>query len=120
MFFSLSLGMGAMITYGSYVTKTENIESCVRSIEFFDTLIALLAGFMIIPAVFVFSGGDAAALGKGPTLMFCTLPKVFDSMFGGQNNANAANNGSKPNKKDKKEKYDFISNGYYPEKESLV
>lgn len=84
MFYSMSLAMGIMITYGSYVTKTENIESCVRSIEFFDTLIALLAGFMIIPAVFVFSGGDAAALGKGPTLMFCTLPKVFDSMFGGQ------------------------------------
>ena len=84
MFYSMSLAMGIMITYGSYVTKTENIESCVRSIELFDTLIAILAGFMIIPAVFVFSGGDAAALGKGPTLMFCTLPKVFDSMFGGQ------------------------------------
>lgn len=84
MFYSMSLAMGIMITYGSYVTKSENIESCVRSIELFDTLIALLAGFMIIPAVFVFSGGDAAALGKGPTLMFCTLPKVFDSMIGGQ------------------------------------
>lgn len=84
MFYSMSLAMGIMITYGSYVAKTENIESCVRSIELFDTLIALLAGFMIIPAVFVFSGGDAAALGKGPTLMFCTLPKVFDSMAGGR------------------------------------
>ena len=53
-------------------------------IELFDTGIAILAGFMIIPAVFVFSGGTPEALGKGPSLMFVTLPKVFETMWGGE------------------------------------
>ena len=83
LFYSMSLAMGIMITYGSYLPKNEDIESSVRNIEIFDTGIAFLAGLMIVPSVFVFSGGDQAALQKGPTLMFVTLPKVFDSMKGG-------------------------------------
>ncbi|MGN0181055.1 MAG: sodium-dependent transporter [Candidatus Ornithomonoglobus sp.] len=82
MFFSLSLAMGIMIAYGSYLPKDADIEKSVTQIEFFDTLIAILAGLMIIPAVFAFSGGDESALGKGPGLMFITLPKVFASMGG--------------------------------------
>ncbi len=83
LFYSMSLAMGIMITYGSYMKKEVNLNSSVKQIEIFDTGIAFLAGLMIIPAVFVFSGGDEAALGKGPSLMFITLPKVFDSMAGG-------------------------------------
>ena len=83
MFYSMSLAMGIMITYGSYMKKDVNLESSVRQIEIFDTGIAFLAGLMIVPAVFVFSGGDESALGKGPGLMFVTLPKVFESMRGG-------------------------------------
>ena len=84
LFYSMSLAMGIMITYGSYMKKEDCLESSVRHIETFDTLVAFLAGLMIIPAVFAFSGGDKAALGAGPGLMFITLPKVFDSMrFGG-------------------------------------
>ena len=83
LFYSMSLAMGIMITYGSYMKKDVNLEKSVRQIEIFDTGIAFLAGLMIIPAVFVFSGGDETALGKGPGLMFITLPKVFDSMKGG-------------------------------------
>ena len=83
LFYSMSLSMGIMITYGSYMKKDVNLESSVRQIEIFDTAIAFIAGLMIIPAVFAFSGGDEAALGKGPGLMFVTLPKVFESMTGG-------------------------------------
>ena len=82
-FYSMSLAMGIMITYGSYMKKNVNLESSVRQIEIFDTGIAFFAGLMIIPAVFVFSGGTPEALGKGPSLMFITLPKVFESMPGG-------------------------------------
>ncbi len=84
MFYSMSLAMGIMITYGSYMKKDVSIESSVRQIEIFDTGIAFLAGLMIVPAVFVFSGGNEAALGKGPGLMFETLPKVFESIKGGE------------------------------------
>ncbi len=80
LFYSMSLAMGIMITYGSYMKKDVSIESSVKQIEIFDTGIAFFAGLMIIPAVFSFSGGDEAALGKGPGLMFVTLPKVFDSL----------------------------------------
>ena len=73
LFYSMSLAMGIMITYGSYM----------KQIELFDTGIAFFAGLMIVPAVFAFSGGDESALGKGPGLMFITLPKVFESMTGG-------------------------------------
>ncbi len=83
LFYSMSLAMGIMITYGSYMKKDVNLETSVRQIEFFDTGIAFIAGLMIIPAVFSFSGGDESALGKGPGLMFITLPRVFDSMAGG-------------------------------------
>lgn len=83
LFYSMSLAMGIMITYGSYMKKEVRLESSVHQIEIFDTGIAFLAGLMIIPAVFAFSGGDEAALGKGPGLMFITLPKVFDSMPAG-------------------------------------
>lgn len=83
LFYSMSLAMGIMITYGSYMKKDVNLESSVKQIELFDTGIAFLAGLMIIPAVFSFSGGDESALGKGPGLMFVTLPKVFESMAGG-------------------------------------
>jgi len=83
LFYSMSLAMGIMITYGSYMKKDVNLESSVGQIEIFDTGIAFLAGLMIIPAVFVFSGGTPEALGKGPSLMFVTLPKVFETMWGG-------------------------------------
>ena len=83
LFYSMSLAMGIMITYGSYMKKDVNLESSVKQIELFDTGIAFFAGLMIIPAVFAFSGGDESALGKGPGLMFVTLPKVFESMPGG-------------------------------------
>ena len=84
LFYSMSLAMGIMITYGSYMKKDVNIESSTRQISVFDTGIAFFAGLMIIPAVFAFSGGDKTALGQGPGLMFVTLPKVFDTMVGGQ------------------------------------
>ena len=80
LFYSMSLAMGIMITYGSYMKKDVSIESSVSQIEIFDTGIAFLAGLMVIPAVFAFSGGDPAALGKGPGLMFITLPQVFNSI----------------------------------------
>ncbi len=83
LFYSMSLAMGIMITYGSYMKKDVRLESSVRQIEIFDTGIAFLAGLMVIPAVFAFSGGDKDALGKGPGLMFVTLPKVFEAMKGG-------------------------------------
>ena len=83
LFYSMSLAMGIMITYGSYMKKDVSIESATRQISIFDTGIAFFAGLMIIPAVFAFSGGDESALGQGPGLMFVTLPKVFDSMAGG-------------------------------------
>lgn len=84
LFYSMSLAMGIMITYGSYMRKEDDLEKSVRNIEIFDTAIAFLSGMMIIPAVFAFSGGDPEKLQAGPTLMFITLPNVFDSMKGGQ------------------------------------
>lgn len=80
LFYSMSLAMGIMITYGSYMKKKDNLEASVRQIELFDTGIAFIAGLMIIPAVFAFSGGDESALSTGPSLMFITLPKVFEDM----------------------------------------
>ncbi|HEX3078232.1 MAG TPA: sodium-dependent transporter [Lachnospiraceae bacterium] len=80
LFYSMSLAMGIMITFGSYMKKEDNIESCVRHIEIFDTGIAFIAGLIIIPAVFAFGGGEQAAQQNGPGLMFMTLPKIFDSM----------------------------------------
>lgn len=83
LFYSMSLAMGIMVTYGSYMRKQDSIEKSTRQISFFDTLIAIIAGLIIVPSVFIFSGGDEAALNAGPGLMFVTLPKVFDSMRGG-------------------------------------
>ena len=79
-FYSLSIAMGILITFGSYMKKDVSIEKSTRNVEIFDTAIAILAGLMIIPAVFVFSGGSAENLQAGPSLMFITLPKVFASM----------------------------------------
>lgn len=84
LFYSMSLAMGIMVTYGSYMRKEDSLEGSVRQIETFDTLVAFLAGLIIIPGVFAFSGGDPNALNAGPSLMFITLPNVFKSMFGGQ------------------------------------
>ena len=83
LFYSMSLAMGIMITFGSYMKKDINIENSVKQIELFDTGVAFLAGLMIIPAVFAFSHGDESALGQGPGLMFVTLPKIFTTMPGG-------------------------------------
>lgn len=81
MFYSLSIAMGILITFGSYMKKDVSIEGATRQVEFFDTLIAVMAGLMIIPAVFAFSGDKAAEnLQAGPSLMFITMPKIFDSM----------------------------------------
>ena len=66
LFYSMSLAMGIMVTYGSYMRKQDSVESSTRQISFFDTLIALLAGLIIVPSVVIFSGGDAAALNAGP------------------------------------------------------
>lgn len=79
-FFSLSLGMGAIITYGSYLGNTENLEKNAVIIPAIDTAVALLAGFAVLPAVFAFGFEP----GAGPSLMFITLPSVFDSMPFGQ------------------------------------
>ena len=78
-FFSLSLGMGAMLTYGSYLSKKQDVLRCGTWVVVFDTLIAILAGLMIFPAVFAL-GQDPAA---GPTLIFQVLPAVFAEMAGG-------------------------------------
>ena len=80
MFYSLSISMGILITFGSYMKKDISIEDSTRNVEIFDTAIAIMAGLMIIPAVFAFSGGDPETLQAGPSLMFITIPKVFDSM----------------------------------------
>ncbi len=80
MFYSLSIAMGILITFGSYMKKDISIEDSTKNVEIFDTAIAIMAGLMIIPAVFAFSGGDPNTLKAGPSLMFITIPKVFESM----------------------------------------
>ena len=80
MFYSLSIAMGILYTYGSYIKKDVDIEKSTGQVEVFDTAIAILAGLMIIPAVFAFSGGDPDTLKAGPALMFITIPKVFANM----------------------------------------
>ena len=84
LFYSMSLAMGIMITYGSYMKKGDSLERSVGQIELFDTGIAFLAGLMIIPAVVAFNGGDPSKINAGPGLMFGTLPKVFESMAFGE------------------------------------
>ncbi len=85
MFYSLSIAMGILITFGSYMKRDVNMETSSLQVELTDTFVAVLAGLMVIPSVFAFSGGDTdAMLQKGPSLMFVTLPKVFQSMTGGR------------------------------------
>ena len=80
MFYSLSIAMGILVTFGSYMKKETSLEDSTRNVEVFDTAIAIMAGLMIIPAVFAFSGGDPDTLQAGPALMFITIPKVFENM----------------------------------------
>ncbi|MBQ9589859.1 MAG: sodium-dependent transporter [Butyrivibrio sp.] len=80
MFYSLSIAMGILITFGSYVKKEVSIEKSTKQVEIFDTAIAIMASLMIIPAVFAFTGGDDSKLNAGPSLMFITMPKIFASM----------------------------------------
>ncbi|MBE5910809.1 sodium-dependent transporter [Pseudobutyrivibrio sp.] len=80
MFYSLSIAMGILITFGSYVKKEVSIEESTKQVEIFDTAIAIMASLMIIPAVFAFTGGDETTLKAGPSLMFITMPKIFASM----------------------------------------
>lgn len=78
LFYSISVAMGIMIAYGSYVDEDTNLMKSVNQIEIFDTLVALLAGLMIVPAVYVFMGKEGMT--AGPGLMFIALPKVFAQM----------------------------------------
>ena len=78
LFFSISVSMGIMIAYGSYVKKDVNLMKSINQIEIFDTVVALLAGLMIVPAVFTFMGTEG--MSYGPGLMFVSLPKIFDAM----------------------------------------
>ena len=78
LFYSLSIAMGIMVAYGSYMKKDENLVKSVNKIEIFDTGIAILAGMMIIPAIYAFSGKEGMT--KGTSLMFVALPKVFNSL----------------------------------------
>ena len=80
MFYSLSIAMGILVTFGSYMKRDVSIEGSTTNVEIFDTAIAIMAGLMIIPAVFAFSGGDPDTLQAGPALMFITIPKVFANM----------------------------------------
>ena len=83
LFFSLSIAMGIMITYGAYMRKEDDLVSSVNQIEIFDTGVAFLAGLMIIPCVVAF-GGEKAAESAGVGLVFITMPQVFASFPGGQ------------------------------------
>lgn len=80
LFFSISVAMGIMVAYGSYAKKESNLAKSTNQIEFFDTLVAFLAGLMIVPAVYTFAGTEG--MSAGPGLMFVSLPKVFDAMGG--------------------------------------
>ncbi|MGN0352124.1 MAG: sodium-dependent transporter [Roseburia sp.] len=79
LFFSLSVAMGIMVAYGSYVSDDANLVKSINQIEIFDTVVAFLAGVMIIPAVYIFMGQEGMEA-SGPSLMFVTLPKVFANM----------------------------------------
>ena len=83
MFYSLSLAMGIMITYGSYLDKKSSLTQSVARIGGFDIGVSFLAGLMIVPAAFVAMGsGEAVAANSGPSLMFVILPTVFADMGG--------------------------------------
>lgn len=81
LFFSLSVAMGIMVAYGSYVRDDANLVKSINQIEIFDTVVAFLAGVMIIPAVYTFMGTEGMQA-SGPSLMFISLPKVFAAMGG--------------------------------------
>lgn len=81
-FYSMSLAMGIMITYGSYTKKETNLVKSVNQIEIFDTVVALLAGFMVVPVVYMVSGVEGTQ-SSGPGLMFVALPQVFEMMPAG-------------------------------------
>lgn len=83
MFFSLSIAMGIMITYGSYIRKEVDLNKAVNQIEIFDTIVAILAGLLVIPIIYAYSGEEALSA-SGPGLMFVSLPKVFAQMAGGR------------------------------------
>lgn len=80
LFYSISVAMGIMVAYGSYVKKEVNLMQSINQIEIFDTIVAFLAGMMIVPAVYVFMGREG--MSAGPGLMFVSLPKIFDAMGG--------------------------------------
>ena len=88
LFYSMSLAMGIMITYGSYMKKGASIQSSARQISICDTLFAIFAAMIVIPSIFAVTGGGAAAedaMGEsGPSLMFVVLPQMFNGMFGGR------------------------------------
>ncbi|MDO4414449.1 MAG: sodium-dependent transporter [Erysipelotrichaceae bacterium] len=84
MFYSLSIAMGILITFGSYMKDDTSIDHSTIQVEIFDTAIAILAGLMIIPAVFAFFGGNPETLNQGPALMFITMPRIFADMAGGR------------------------------------
>ncbi|MDO5014931.1 MAG: sodium-dependent transporter [Clostridia bacterium] len=84
LFYSLSLAMAIMLTYGSYMKKDDDIQKSSVQIVVFDSLVAFLAGFMIVPPVVAFNGGDPTKINAGPGLMFVTLPQVFAQMPGGK------------------------------------
>lgn len=79
LFYSMSIAMGIMITYGSYMKKDVDMEKSISQIELFDTGIAFLAGMMVVPTVYAFSG-SAEGIKAGPGLMFETLPYLFAQM----------------------------------------
>lgn len=80
LFYSISVAMGIMVAYGSYVKKDTDLNKSINQIEFFDTMVAILAGMMIIPAVYTFAGTEG--MSAGPGLMFVSLPKIFTAMGG--------------------------------------
>lgn len=79
LFFSISVAMGIMVAYGSYAGDNTNLQKSINRIEIFDTMVALLAGMMIVPSVYVFMGREGMS-SSGPGLMFVSLPKVFSNM----------------------------------------
>ena len=78
LFFSISVAMGIMVAYGSYVADDTNLIKSINQIETFDTVVAFLAGLMIVPSVYVFMGTEG--MSAGPGLMFVSLPKIFNAM----------------------------------------
>ena len=89
LFYSISVAMGIMVTYGSYYSEKDNLVKSVNQIELFDTVVAFLAGVMIIPAVYVFMGEEGLQ-NAGPGLLFVAMPKIFSRMGAAGNILGAA------------------------------